>query len=147
MPYQRKTAVTSKRGRPAELTPRIVDFIKNAYIDGCTSVTEVSLKTGIPAKTIYEWRSNNTLGLRDELLKLRNELMTAKITKKLNEHIDSEDARISLDATKFVAERLPDWQKGDVSTAPTSTTINNIIMLPQRENSANVSTIIDIESK
>ena len=131
-------------GVNAVYSQKIGDNVAKLYIDG-NNFPKIAEMTGIPYATLLSWKNRNTGGFGDRMQALKVARFSEKVERKLSEHIDSEDARISLDATKFVAERLPDWQKGDGSTVPTSTTINNIIMLPQRENSANVSTIIDIE--
>ena len=99
------TAFYMTVGRPTELTPELHLKIKALVLDG-RDMKEISEILEIPYKTMEGWKGRNYEGFADAYLLYEQERKLIKATAKIETLIDSEDERVALQASTFVAETL-----------------------------------------
>lgn len=92
-------------GRPTELDNELLVKIKECIVEG-KNYLETSQEIGVPYDTFCGWKKRNYDGFADRLLTYEHERMVKKAEKRIEQLIYSEDDRVSLNASTFIAETL-----------------------------------------
>lgn len=92
-------------GRPTDLDDETLLKIKDLFISG-RNLVEISESLKIPYKTLEGWKTRNYKGFSDKLIEFRLERMFEKSVVRIEQHQDSEDERVSLQANELVAKTV-----------------------------------------
>lgn len=92
-------------GRPTELNEELFAKIRSLVLEE-KNLKEIGIILEIPESTIYHWSSENYCSFADKYLTYEQERKLRKATLKLETLIDSEDERVALNASTFIAETL-----------------------------------------
>lgn len=93
-------------GRPSELdNPEMLTKIEALVLQGKNDV-EIYTELRIPRTTWETWKLTNYRGFKDTFTTYKHEYMLSLAEVNLQRHMMSDEEKISLDASKFVAETL-----------------------------------------
>lgn len=92
-------------GRPTELDDELFAEIRRLILEE-KNLKEIAVILDIPESTIYHWSSDNYRSFADKYLSYEQERKLRKATLKIETLIDSEDERVALNASTFIAETL-----------------------------------------
>lgn len=92
-------------GRPTELNDELFAEIRKLILEE-KNLKEIAQILEIPESTIYHWSSDNYRSFADKYLSYEQERKLRKATLKIETLIDSEDERVALNASTFIAETL-----------------------------------------
>lgn len=95
----------SNAGRPTELNDELFAEIRKLILEE-KNLKEIAVILDIPESTIYHWSSDNYRSFADKYLSYEQERKLRKATLKIETLIDSEDERVALNASTFIAETL-----------------------------------------
>ena len=92
-------------GRPSELNEETFTKIRELVLEH-KNMKEIAEILDIPYSTMANWISTNYRNFSDRYLTYEQERKLRKATYKIETLIDSEDERVALSASTFVAETL-----------------------------------------
>ena len=92
-------------GRPTELNEELFTKIKGLVLEHY-NMKEIASTLEIPYSTMANWVSTNYRNFGDIYLSYEQERKLRKATLKIETLIDSEDERVALNASTFIAETL-----------------------------------------
>lgn len=92
-------------GRPTELNEETLVKIKQGVLDGKLD-KEIAEDIGVPYDTFAGWKKRNYDNFADHYLTYEHERKIRKASKKIEELISSEDEKVALNASTFIAETL-----------------------------------------
>ena len=92
-------------GRNTILTEELFKKIKDSILDG-NDLRETAKVCGINEGTLYVWHSDNYLNIKDKIEGWHRDRKLMKAEKKIEELIYSEDEKVSLNASTFIAKTL-----------------------------------------
>lgn len=97
--------MSTEVGRPTELSNELLVKIRDGVIDGKTD-KEICEEISVPYDTFMGWKKRNYNNFADNYLIYEHERMVKKAEKRIEQLVYSEDERVSLNASTFIAETL-----------------------------------------
>lgn len=92
-------------GRPTELTEELLVKIKNLVIEGKLE-KEIAEEISVPYDTFAGWKKRNFDNFADLFLSYEHERKLRKAERKLEVLVDSDNEKVALGASTFIAETL-----------------------------------------